>query len=137
MKVVKNQSRYKCSLLITVLVTVLNSGIALADGSVAKRIIEASGVRGGLVVHAGCKDGELTAALRINDSYIVHGLDTDAKNIRKANASRSTGAVSFMHWEGKTLPYVNNLVNLLVADCSFAGMEAELLRVLSPGGLAV
>jgi len=47
----------------------------------AKDILDATDVRGGLVVHIGCRDGRLTAALCANDSYIVQGLDKDAENI--------------------------------------------------------
>ena len=50
----------------------------------AARILSAANVQGGLVVHLGCGDGKLTAALRANDSFIVHGLDADAKNIEAA-----------------------------------------------------
>ena len=50
----------------------------------AGRILEATGVEGGLIVHLGCGDGELTAALCANDSYIVHGLDRDPENIDPA-----------------------------------------------------
>ena len=44
----------------------------------AEQILEASGIQGGLVVHLGCGDGKLTAALRAGDSFLVHGLDADA-----------------------------------------------------------
>ena len=50
----------------------------------AKDILSATGIKGGLVVHLGCGDGKLTAAMHVNDSYPVHGLDKDAKNIEKA-----------------------------------------------------
>ena len=50
----------------------------------AKQILEATGVKGGLVVHIGCGNGRLTAALRANDSYLVHGLDADMANVEKA-----------------------------------------------------
>jgi len=50
----------------------------------ARQILDATGAKGGLVVHIGCGDGKLTAALRVNDSYLVHGLDTKAKNVEKA-----------------------------------------------------
>ena len=50
----------------------------------AQRILEATGVKGGLIVHLGCGDGTLTAALRANDRYLVHGLDTDAERAAKA-----------------------------------------------------
>lgn len=50
----------------------------------AGQIIEATGVKGGLIVHVGCGDGRLTVAMRVNDSCLVHGLDADDGNIRKA-----------------------------------------------------
>ena len=38
----------------------------------ARAILDASGVKGGLVVHLGCGDGTLTAALGDSKSYTVH-----------------------------------------------------------------
>jgi len=46
-------------------------GVAGADS--AKDILKDSGVQGGLVVHIGAGDGELTAALAGKDGYIVQG----------------------------------------------------------------
>jgi hypothetical protein len=43
----------------------------------AQAIINAAGVSGGLVVHVGCGDGQLTAALRVNDRYL--GQETVAR----------------------------------------------------------
>ncbi|MHC4561083.1 MAG: methyltransferase domain-containing protein, partial [Planctomycetota bacterium] len=50
----------------------------------AELILNSTGIKGGLVVHIGCGDGQLTAALHVNDSYLIHGLDTDENNIIKA-----------------------------------------------------
>ncbi len=118
----------------------------------AQQILDASGVKGGLVVHVGCGDGKLTAALRANDSYIVHGLDTDAENIEKAREHiRSLGLygkVSAEQCRGDRLPYIDNLVNLVVSDRPKAGMIRsaggglgkismnEVMRVLAPNGVA-
>ena len=49
------------------------------EAAAAREILEATGVKGGLIVHLGCGDGKLTAALRANDSFLVHGLDADAQ----------------------------------------------------------
>jgi outer membrane protein assembly factor BamB len=92
------------------------------------------------VVHLGCGDGKLTAALRANASYLVHGLDASATNIREARdyiSSRGLyGGVSVEQWSGKTLPYNDNVVNLLVAeDLGDVSME-EVMRVLCPNGVA-
>jgi len=50
----------------------------------ARRILDATGVRGGLVVHLNCGDGKLTAALRTGDAYLVHGLARNVENLAKA-----------------------------------------------------
>ena len=56
-------------------VVLLSAGLAF--GRSGEEIVSRSGVKGGLVVHVGCGDGKLTARLRINDSYIVQGLDSN------------------------------------------------------------
>jgi len=43
----------------------------------AAAILQQCDVCGGLVVHLGCGDGKLTAALRDSHGYIVQGLDAD------------------------------------------------------------
>jgi len=110
-----------------------------ADGQAA-HIIQAAGVKGGLVVHVGCGDGKLTAALRANDRYLVHGLDASADNVRQAREhirSRGLyGTVSVAAFDGKRLPYVDNLVNLLVADDLGGVTMKEVMRVLAPLGVA-
>ena len=106
----------------------------------AEQIIEASGVRGGLVVHVGCGDGRLTAGLRANERYLVQGLDTDAGRVEQARKHiRSLGLygkVSASVFDGKNLPYVDNLVNLVVAEDLRAVPMTEVMRVLCPCGVA-
>jgi outer membrane protein assembly factor BamB len=120
---------------------VFMSFLAAAQGRPAGDIIETSGVRGGLVVHLGCGDGKITAQLHANDSYIVHGLDADAKdvatardNIRKAGLY---GKVSAIQWKSASLPYADDLVNLLVSDDLGKIPIAEVMRVLVPQGVAI
>ena len=47
-------------------------------------ILNESGVKGGLIVHLGCGNAESTTALRRNERYLVHGLDTDKTKIETA-----------------------------------------------------
>ncbi|MFW6161432.1 MAG: hypothetical protein ACODAJ_01610, partial [Planctomycetota bacterium] len=42
----------------------------------AKEVLEATGVRGGLVVVIGCGEPALLTGLRASHAYLVHGLDT-------------------------------------------------------------
>ncbi|MHC4118233.1 MAG: outer membrane protein assembly factor BamB family protein [Planctomycetota bacterium] len=112
--------------------------VASVRAESAAELIELSGTKGGLVVHLGCGDGKLTAQLRLADQYFVHGLDTDADNIAAAREhimERGTyGPVSVDKWDGRNLPYADNLVNLIVAETLENLSEAELSRVLAPGG---
>ncbi|MHC4508713.1 MAG: class I SAM-dependent methyltransferase, partial [Planctomycetota bacterium] len=114
--------------------------VAAAQGPDAGQILEETGVKGGFVVHLGCGGGKLTAALRANSSYLVHGLDEDLRNIRKAGEyiiSRDLyGEVSVEQWSGKALPYNDNVVNLLVADDLRGISMDEVMRVLCPNGVA-
>ncbi|MEW6357605.1 MAG: PQQ-binding-like beta-propeller repeat protein [Planctomycetota bacterium] len=111
------------------------------EKALAAQILDAAGVKGGLVVHLGCGDGKLTAALRANDSYLVHGLDTDVANVAKAREHiRSLGIygpVSVDSWDSKRLPYIDNLVNLVVASGEWRVESDEILRVLAPNGVAL
>ncbi len=116
----------------------------LAASETAQQILQATGVRGGLIVHVPCGAGRLTAALRTGPGFLVHGLDRNAANIEAARqyirSLGQYGPVTVAQWSGPALPYVENLVQLLVADLDALGRhapaEAEMLRVLSPGGMA-
>ncbi len=110
-----------------------------AASAEAAQILEATGVQGGLVVHLGCGDGRLTAALRVASRYQVHGLDRDLQNVRQARQyllPRGYGDVAVDRLSGDQLPYIDNVVNLLVAeDLGDVSMD-EVLRVLVPQGVA-
>jgi outer membrane protein assembly factor BamB len=116
-------------------------GAGVDEQKSAADILAATGVKGGLIVHLGCGDGRLTAALRANDSYLVHGLDTDAKNVQAARKYIQSlglyGKVSIEQWEGKRLPYADNLVNLIVISGDSSVGRDEILRVLAPNGEAL
>jgi outer membrane protein assembly factor BamB len=107
----------------------------------APEILNSAGIQGGLVVHVGCGDGRLTAALHAGDSLLVHGLDADAANIQAARKHIQSlglyGPVSVRQWAGQRLPYKDNLAKLIVVNPGSSVDRAELLRVLCPGGIAV
>jgi len=115
-------------------------GFASPADAEAGEIFGATGVAGGLVVHLGCGNGELTAALRASDACLVHGLARDPGQVAKARLTVAAkglyGRVSVDLFDGKHLPYIDNLVNLLVAeDLGDVAMD-EVRRVLVPGGVA-
>ncbi|MBN2474025.1 MAG: PQQ-binding-like beta-propeller repeat protein [Pirellulales bacterium] len=111
-----------------------------ADPEQARQILAASGVQGGLIVHLGCGDGSLTAALHASDSYLVHGLDAQQANVDQARRNLQArglyGPVSVEQHSGTRLPYADNLVNLVVAEDLGGVAMDEVLRVLVPDGVA-
>jgi outer membrane protein assembly factor BamB len=130
----------RCGVATVLMLAVLCGGRAFgAPADEAKQILEATGVKGGLIVHVGCGDGKLTAALRANDATLVHGLDADAKNVAAAREHiRSLGLYGKVSVEQRSpggLPYTDDLVNLLVVEDARVPMP-EVMRVLAPGGVA-
>jgi outer membrane protein assembly factor BamB len=110
-------------------------------GPMAKKILEDTQVSGGMIVVVGCRDGRLTAALgQQGDRFLVQGVDADAAAINKARerllAAGLNGRVTVDRFDGKRLPYIDNLVNLIVSEDLGDVPTEEVLRVLCPGGTA-
>ncbi|MBN2450442.1 MAG: PQQ-binding-like beta-propeller repeat protein [Lentisphaeria bacterium] len=119
--------------------------LALAQGGVrgaptAAEILSATGIQGGVVCHVGCGDGRLTASLRATDRYLVHGLETAPDAVAVARETLRSlglyGPVCVDSWSGRELPYIDDFVNLLVAEDPGALSRKEILRVLVPEGRA-
>ncbi|MHC4368350.1 MAG: outer membrane protein assembly factor BamB family protein [Planctomycetota bacterium] len=125
------------------LITAMLAGMLLAGGAFAQSamdIVKDIDFAGGLIVHLGCGDGKLTAALHVNDSCLVHGLDTDPDAVCEARGHIRKlglyGKVSVQTFEGSNLPYADNLVNLLIIEDRGQVPPEEGLRVLAPNGVA-
>lgn len=116
----------------------LASAAAPAEKGLAEEILAATGFRGGLIVHLACGDGALAAALSKPENCLVHGLDTDPQAVSQARQSLQKlglyGKASVQAFDGKLLPYADNIVNLLVAEDLGGVAEGEAMRVLAPGG---
>jgi len=104
----------------------------------AAEILRITGVQGGIVVHLGCGDGRLTAALHADDRFTVHGLDSDPARVENARdyiqAQGLYGPVSVETFSAPTLPYAYNLINLVVVQETGKVSKGEIMRVLAPGG---
>lgn len=115
-------------------------GLRADSGTDARQLLDETGVTGGFVIHLGAGNGELTAALRADDRYQVHGLDRDPSLVAAARAAQreagAYGPVSFEWLDGDSLPYITNLVNLAVVEPGIGIDETEILRVLAPRGIA-
>ncbi len=105
-------------------------------------MLKDAGVQGGIIVQIGVDSGEDLADLLINDRYLVQGLETDATKVATARegirAKGAYGKVSVVQFDGRRLPYADNLVNAIVirdAGCELRNGEVE--RVLAPRGVAI
>ena len=123
---------------LTVAALVAASVAAQAAAPNAKQILDATRIQGGLVVHLGCGNGRLTAALRANERLLVHGLDADPAKVAAARehlrAKGLYGPVSIERLTGTRLPYADDLVNLVVASDKGQVSSEEIARVLAPRG---
>jgi outer membrane protein assembly factor BamB len=112
-----------------------------APADQARSILKKSGVTGGLIVHINCENGLLTEALGMKDSYLVQGLDAIAENVEQARqyitSKGKYSTVSVDRLTGNQLPYIDNLINLVVAeDLGDIPMD-EVMRVLAPNGVVM
>ncbi len=114
--------------------------VSTACGQSLPERIRQTDVRGGVLVHVGCGDGQVTAALPSTERFIVRGLDTDPAAVREAarhvhHLGMSAAArTSFQVWDGQTLPFADNLVNILVVSDAARLTRPEMLRVVAPLG---
>jgi outer membrane protein assembly factor BamB len=142
-------TRWSRSVLFSSLTLLLVSVTSAADSTRAEpgsaeqatRILGGAGYQGGLIVHLGCGDGRLTAALGAADQAVVQGLDSDPALVAEARAHIRLlgryGRVSVGAFDGKQLPYADNLVNLVVVSGGGSQVsDEEIQRVLCPGGVA-
>lgn len=98
-------------------------------------------IRGGIVVHLNCGDGKKTAEMAHNNNCLVHGLDSDAANITRAREHITSeglyGRVSVSRYDDKSLPYGDNVINLLITEDLGHVSREEVMRVLTPKGVMV
>jgi len=124
---------------VTAAVVLLSAG-SVVRADVADQV-RTSGVEGGIVVHVGCGDGRETLKARLDERFVVQGLDVECENVREARrnilAAGLYGTVTARRFDGKELPYVDNLVNLVIADDAGGLSRDEIMRVLVPGGTAI
>ncbi len=101
-------------------------------------IIKSSGLNGGLVVIVGAEAAKPLSLNEVPPSFIVQFLETDAGKVSafrdKARSAGIHGRVTARRWHGGTLPYGDELVNLLVIADGVSTESGEVDRVLAPGG---
>ncbi|MFO1066879.1 MAG: PQQ-binding-like beta-propeller repeat protein [Pirellulales bacterium] len=131
--------RLACFLSMIILSIVPSQSVFSADDS-AEMFAKAA-VKGGFVVRLGFTTAEQLSVLKPNDSYQVQGLSRDPKivaSVRDALQKKDAyGLIAAEHYAGGDLPYVDNLVNLFIADDLRDVSMDEVFRVLVPSGVAM
>ncbi len=115
------------------------NAIAFADLPTASEVLNAAGIQGGFCVVVGTVDGELEAGLTDGGRVLVHGLALDEAKTLAARKNLFTkemyplASVSYVP-TAATLPFLDRLVNVLVADLDALGDKgppmSEINRVL-------
>jgi len=107
----------------------------------ANTILKKTGIKGGIIAHLGVETGQLTVGLHADSACLVHALSSDQNNVETAREYIKKkglyGSVSAEMFDGRHLPYGDNIVNLMVVDDVFRVSGEEIERVLVPGGIAL
>jgi len=98
-------------------------------------------IEGGLVVCIGAEALESVSNDWEKPGCVFHCLETSKASVsnlrKKIQAAGCYGKVSVAQFDGQRLPYINNLVNLVVVSSGSRVSDSELLRVLAPYGVAI
>ncbi len=125
-----------CSVLVCCLV---GSRASASAAEQVLAVLEELEVRGGFIVVLGCGDATLLSRLGAEEGRVVQALGTDAAEVAAARAhvlrAGIYGRVSARVFDGRTLPYVDNLVNAVVISHRSSVTGAEFARVLAPRGV--
>lgn len=136
----KRQRSWTLGIAVAICLAGVSSGQAEDANDLAAKLLQQSGVQGGIILHLGCDDGTLTAALHVSDRFTVQGLDRDADDVEKARALVTAkglyGPVAIEQLSDGKLPYADNLLNLVIVQDKGLVPNSEVMRVLAPHGVA-
>lgn len=93
---------------------------------------------GGKIVDVGCGTGITVEYLRDKYGFCAAGVDISATRLQQGRAR--TAGLRLLRAEGEALPFADNSVNGVLAECSLSVMQdtglvlSEIWRILMPGG---
>ena len=103
------------------------------------KLIQDSGLTGGIVVALDFENGKAVADLTTDRHFLVHGLMSSEAALdqarREITQAARHGGLSYDGYNGRDLPYVDSLVNLVICKAACKVPTAELMRVMAPGGV--
>ena len=107
----------------------------------ALTILEQTAITKGYCLILGCEDGRLASVIGANSQLNIICLDTDVHKIAKLrnllDEQGLYGRVTVKQWDGRELPFTQNLFNLIIAaDGSMLSALSlnDVVRVLRPYG---
>jgi outer membrane protein assembly factor BamB len=105
----------------------------------ADRILKETCIQGGLIVLVGCEDVSLIGELVKREGVLVHVLDKDPAKVDAVREYIDSlgcyGVASADVWNPPKLPYIDNLVNLIIDFEDDVYSSDQSLRVLAPRGV--
>jgi len=135
---------FRCLCVVTVAYLTLSSPAAHGDESHVERLPLFKQFDAGLAIHVGTTDGQLESELAKGQRVLVQGLALDRATrdaARRLLVQRGQYGKASVRWveSVRSLPYADNLANLVVVDADRLDQAApdrdEMLRVLCPGGV--
>lgn len=104
-------------------------------------IVEQGGVQGGISVQIVCERTDALMALGAHGRSLVQALSGRPASIKKARQAIAendlSGKVWVSHFDGRRLPFADNVVNLIIADVDRGVPKSEIMRALAPRGVAM
>ena len=121
------------------LLVLIFPGLLFADGFT--ELLQDKSVRPGLCVVVGCKDAGSLISAQMDDKYLVQGLCLKQKSVdavrKELVAEGVIGKISVALLDGRKLPYVDNLANVVVVVDQGKVSREEVMRVVAPYGVAL
>ena len=114
---------------------IVHSTVFLHAGELAD-VVRQARITGGIIVLVDGSDASYEDAA--GTPCTVHGLETDGTRVpalrKRLLAEGTYGRISVSRFNGKTLPYIDNLANLVAIEAGRVP-TAEAIRVLAPRGV--
>jgi outer membrane protein assembly factor BamB len=117
--------------------------LLLLAGTVAKgaepvpEVLRQSGVKGGIAVWIGCSQHDEMAALARRGQFLVQAFSDAPDALRDARSKDLGPRVWVSGFDGLNIPFADNTVNLIVAQANAKVPMPEIMRVLTPRGVAL
>ena len=105
------------------------------------KLLRETGVDRGIIIQLGCNDAQNFIAMTTGGASVVQILERRPEMVeatrQQIQSQAACGRVSVKRLDGERLPYVDNLVSMLIVADPLDVSEREMLRVIRPLGVVV